>query len=116
MKDRFNLTNLPLSFLDEFHAIEKDELKQAILDVVNLLYDDYNIKDVQEMYSTFSSICYEFYTMNLYNNPNDHSEFSRKLNEIVNTLLYCASQLESYKVRQFHQANHKHVKVVPPRR
>lgn len=104
--NRFNMKNLPLTFFDDFHCIEKDELKQAIVDVVNLMYDDYSVEEVQEMFSTFSSTMYEVYNLFLYNRD------AKNLDLIVEALLYCASQFESYKVRQFRQSNHKRVKAV----
>lgn len=106
MKDRFTLENLPLSFLDEFHCIETDELKQAVVDVANLMYDDYSVEEVQEMFSTFSSTMYEIYNLFLYNRD------AKNLDLIVEAMLYCASQFESYKVRLFRKSNHKRVKVL----
>lgn len=107
MKDRFTLENLPLSFLDEFHCIETDEVKHAIVDVANLMYDDYSVEEVQEMFSTFTSTMYEVYILFLCNR-NDIED----LDLIVEVMLYCASQFESYKVRSFHQSRHKYAKVV----
>lgn len=106
MKDRFTLENLPLSFLDEFHCIETDELKQAVVGVANLMYDDYSVEEVQEMFSTFSSTMYEVYSLFLYNRD------AKNLDLIVEAMLYCASQFESYKVRQFRKSNHKRVKAL----
>ena len=107
MKDRFTLENLPLSFLNEFHCIETDAVKQAIVDVANLMYDDYSIDEVQEMFSTFTSTMYEVYNLFLYNRDDIED-----LDLIVEVMLYCASQFESYKVRQFRKSNHKRVKVL----
>lgn len=107
MKDRFTLENLPLSFLDEFHCIETDELKQAVVDVANLMYDDYSVEEVQEMFSTFTSTMYEVYNLFLYNRDDIED-----LDLIVEAMLYCASQFDSYKVRSFHQSNHKRVKSI----
>ena len=107
MKDRFTLENLPLSFLDEFHCIETDELKQAVVDVANLMYDDYSVEEVQEMFSTFSSTMYEVYNLFLYDRDDIED-----LDLIVEAMLYCASQFESYKVRQFRKSNHKRVKSI----
>lgn len=103
---RFSTSNLPLSFLNEFHCIETDELKQAIVDVANLMYDDYSVEEVQEMFSTFSSTMYEVYSLFLYNRD------VKNLDLIVEAMLYCASQFESYRIHQFRKSNHKRVKVL----
>ena len=98
MKNRFNAENLPLSFLNNFHDIEHDEVKQAILDIVNVMYDDYSIEEVQKMFSTFAAFSYEIYSMYLYRN--DYSEdFKQDLDLLVEVVLYCSSQLETYKIR-----------------
>lgn len=90
--------NLPLSFLDSFHNIEHEEIKRAIRDIVNVMYDDYTIEDVQAMFSTFSSFAYEVYSMNLYCSSDD--DFKRDhLDPLIDVVLYCSSQLEQYKVR-----------------
>ena len=64
-KSRFNTENLPLSFLDNFHDIEHDEVKQDVLDIVNVMYDEYDISEVQAMFSTFASFSYEIYSFSL---------------------------------------------------
>ena len=89
--------NLPLSFFDDFHNIEHDEVKQAVRDIVNIIYDDYTLEEVQAMFSTFSSLAYEIYSMNLYCSNDD--DFRRDLDPLIGVVLYCASQLEQYKVR-----------------
>lgn len=89
--------NLPLSFLDDFHDIEVDEVKQAVRDIVNVMYDDYSIDDVQAIFSTFPSLAYEIYSMSLYCSNDD--DFRRDLDPLVEVVLYCASQLEEYRVR-----------------
>ena len=102
MKNRFNAENLPLSFLDEFHSIEHDEVKEALLDIVNLMYDDYSVEDVQKMFSTFSALSYEIYSMYLYRS--DYSDdFKQDLDLLVEVILFCSSQLEQYKVRPLHR-------------
>lgn len=93
--------NLPLSFFDDFHDIEHDEVKQAVRDIVNIMYDDYSVEDVQAMFSTFAACAYEIYSMNLYCSSND--DFKRDLDPLVEVVLYCASQLEQYKVRPLHR-------------
>ena len=93
--------NLPLSFLDDFHNIEHEEVKQAVRDIVNVMYDDYSVEDVQEMFSTFSSFTYEIYSMNLYCSSDD--DFRQDLDPLIEVVLYCASQLEQYKVRPLHR-------------
>lgn len=89
--------NLPLSFIDAFHGIEHEEVKKAIRDIVNVMYDDYSIDDVQAMFSSFSSFVYEVYSMNLYCSNDD--DFKQDLDPLIEVVLYCSSQLESYKVR-----------------
>ena len=89
--------NLPLSFFDGFHDIEHEEIKQAVRDIVNVMYDDYTVEDVQAMFSTFSSFVYEIYNMNLYCSNDD--DFRRDLDPLIDVVLYCASQLEQYRVR-----------------
>ena len=89
--------NLPLSFLDDFHGIEHEEVKQAVRDIVNVMYDCYSIDDVQAMFSSFASFAYEIYSMNLYCSNDD--DFKRDLDPLIEVVLYCSSQLESYKVR-----------------
>ena len=89
--------NLSLSFLDRFHNIEHEEVKQAVRDIVNVMYDGYSIEDVQAMFSTFSSFAYEVYSMNLYCSNDD--DFRKDLDPLVEVVLYCASQLVEYKVR-----------------
>ena len=95
MKNRFNAENLPLSFLDDFHDIEHEEVKQAVRDIVNVMYDDYySIEEVQKMFSSFSSFAYEIYSMNRYCSNDDDDDFKRDLGLIVEVVLYCASQLK----------------------
>ena len=93
--------NLPLSFLDGFHNIEHEEVKQAVRDIVNVMYDDYAIEDVQAMFSSFPAFAYEVYSMNLYCSNDD--DFKRDLDPLIEVVLYCASQLEQYKVRPLHR-------------
>ena len=89
--------NLPLSFLDDFHNIEHEDVKRAIRDIVNVMYDDYSVEDVQAMFSTFATFSYEIYNMNLYCSNDD--DIKRDLDSLIEVVLYCASQLEQYKVR-----------------
>ena len=89
--------NLPLSFFDDFHNIEHDEVKQAVRDIVNVMYDDYTIEDVQAIFSTFPSFAYEIYHLNLYCSSDD--DFRQDLDPLIEVVLYCTSQLEQYKVR-----------------
>ena len=93
--------NLPLSFLDSFHGIEHDEVKQAVRDIVNVMYEDYSIDEVQAMFSSFSSFAYEIYSMNLYCSNDD--DFKQDLDPLIEVVLYCSSQLEQYKVRPLHR-------------
>lgn len=89
---------MPLSFLDSFHGIEHDEVKQDVLNMVNVMYDDYGIDEVQAMFSTFATFSYEIYSMYLYHS--DYNEdFKQDLDLLVEVILFCTSQLESYKVR-----------------
>ena len=97
-KNRFNAENLPLSFLDNFHNIEHDEVKQDVLNMVNVMYDDYDIDEVQAMFSTFAAFSYEVYNFNLYHNDYD-DDFKRDIDSLVEVVLFCSSQLEAYKVR-----------------
>ena len=98
MKDRFDLNNLPLAFFDDFHNIETDEVKEALLDIVNLMYDDYTIEEVQEMFSTYATTSYEVYS--LYRNCDNNAsyEYKQNLDMIVEVILFCSSQLLMYKV------------------
>ena len=89
--------NLPLSFFDDFHNIEHEEVKQAVRDIVNIMYDDYSVEDVQAMFSTFAACAYEIYSMNLYCSNDD--DFRQDLDSLIEVVLYCASQLEEYRVR-----------------
>ena len=97
MKNRFNAENLPLSFFNDFHDIEVDDVKQAILDIANVMYDDYSIEEVKTMFSTFAATSYEIYELNMYHN--DYDDFKVNLDLLVEVILFCASQLEEYKVR-----------------
>lgn len=96
MKNRFNAENLPLSFLDDFHDIEVDDVKQAILDIVNVMYDDYSTEEVKAMFSTFAATSYEIYELNMYYH---NSDVKQDLDLLIEVILFCASQLEEYKVR-----------------
>lgn len=98
MKDRFNLNNLPLNFFDDFHNIETCEVKKALLDVVNLMYDDYTIEEVQEMFSTFSSTSYEVYLLYQPCDKNASAEYKQNLGIVVEAILYCASQICQYMI------------------
>ena len=89
--------NLPLLFFDDFHNIEHEEIKQAVRDIVNIMYDDYSIEDVQAMFSTFASFAYEIYSMSLYCSNDD--DFRKDLDPLIDVVLYCTSQLAEYKVR-----------------
>lgn len=106
-KDRFNLENLPLSFLSDFHDIEHDEAKQAVLDIVNLMYDDYDITEVQAMFSSFTTFAYEIYSMYLYRNDYDDDDYKQNLDMIVEVILFCTSQLEEYKVRPYKRCSRR---------
>ena len=98
MKTRFNAENLPLSFFSDFHDIEVDDVKQAVLDIVNVMYDNYPIEEVQAMFSTFAAFSYEIYSMYLYRNDYD-DDFKQDLDLLVEVVLYCSSQLEYYEIR-----------------
>lgn len=95
MKDRFDLSNLPLAFFDDFHNIEADEVKEALLGIVNFMYDDYTIEEVQEMFSTFATTSYEVY---LLFQLNANGDYKQNLDMIVEVILFCSSQLSMYKV------------------
>lgn len=95
---RFDLSNLPLDFLDEFHNIETDEVKEALIGIVNLMYDDYTVEQVEEMFSTFGTASYEVYKLFRYCDKNADSEYRQTLDMIVEVFLFCSSQLSSYKV------------------
>lgn len=95
MKDRFDLNNLPLAFFDDFHNIEADEVKEALLGIVNFMYDDYTIEEVQEMFSTFATTSYEVY---LLFQLNANGDYKQNLDMIVEVILFCSSQLSMYKV------------------
>ena len=98
MKDnRFTKANLKMDFLNDFHNIEINEVKDALIDVVNLMYDDYTVEEVQEMFSTFATTSYEVYQLHLYCD-NASAEYKQTLDMLVEVLLYCASQLAEYKV------------------
>lgn len=101
MKDRFDLNNLPLDFFDDFHDIEVDEVKEALLDIVNAMYDDYTIEEVQEMFSTFTATSYEIYVLNMHRNEYE----SENLDLLVEVILFCASQLEGYKVKAINRCS-----------
>ena len=98
MKNRFNLDNLPLAFFDDFHDIEADEVKEALIDIVNLIYDDYTIEEVQEMFSTFAMTSYEVYLLFQLCDKNASGDYKQNLNMIVEVILFCSSQLSMYKV------------------
>ena len=98
MKNRFDLGNLPLAFLDGFHNIEIIEVKEALLDIVNLMYGDYTIEEVQQMFSTFATTSYEVYQLHLYCDAGAESDYKQNLDFIVEVILYCSSQLLMYKV------------------
>lgn len=98
MKDRFDLNNLPLAFFDDFHNIEADEVKEALLGIVNVMYDDYTIEEVQDMFSTFAKAAYEIYELNLYRNEYSSDKFNQDLDLLIEVILFCSSQLETYQV------------------
>ena len=99
MKNRFNLNNLPLAFFNEFHDIETDEVKEAVLDIVNLMYRDFTIEEVQEMFSTFTSTSYEVYSLFRHCDDGDASnDYKQNLDLIVEVILFCSSQFTSYEV------------------
>ena len=98
MKERFNLNNLPFDFLDRFHNIETDEVKKALLEIVNLMYDDYTVEEVQEMFSTFSMTSYEVYQLFRYCDKDANADYKQNLDMIVEVILFCSSQLLMYKV------------------
>lgn len=105
-KNRFNAENLPLFFLNDFHDIEHDEVKQAVRDIVNVMYDDYSIEEVQKMFSTFATFSYEIYNLNLYRNDYDN-DFKQDLDLLVEVVLYCASQIEYYEIRPLKRRSHR---------
>lgn len=98
MKDRFDLNNLPLAFFGDFHNIETDEVKEALLGIVNLMYDDYTIEEVQEMFSTFATASYEVYSLYRHCDENANGDYKQNLDMIVEVILFCSSQLSMYKV------------------
>lgn len=98
MKDRFNLTNLPLDFLNDFHNIEADEVKEALLNIVNLMYDDYTVEEVQKMFSTFAATSYEVYQLHLCCDADANSDYKQNLDSLVEVILFCSSQLLTYEV------------------
>ena len=98
MKDRFNRSNLPLSVFDDFHNIEINEVKEALLRLINLMYDDYTIEEVKEMFSTFSSTAYEIYRLFRQCDKNASAEYKQTLDMIVEVILFCSSQITSYEV------------------
>lgn len=98
MKDRFNLNNLPLVFFDDFFNIETDEVKEALLNIVNLMYDDYTVEEVQKMFSTFAATSYEVYRLHLYCDADADSDYKQNLDLLVEVILFCSSQLSMYKV------------------
>lgn len=106
MKNRFNLNNLPLTFLSDFHDIEVDDVKQAILDIVNVMYDDYSIEEVKAMFSTFTATSYEIYVLNMHHNDYE-SDFKQNLDLLVEVILFCASQLEEYKVKAINRSSRR---------
>ena len=95
---RFDLSSLPLSFLNDFHGIEHDEIKQSILDIVNVMHDDYTVEEVQQMFSTFATTSYEVYQLHLCCSADVDSDYKQTLDMLVEVLLYCASQLLTYEV------------------
>ena len=105
-KDRFNLDNLPLSFFNDFHDIEVDDVKQAILDIVNVMYDDYSIEEVQEMFSNFATTSYEIYTLNMHRNEYEN-DFKQDLDLLIEVILFCSSQLETYRVRNLNRCSRR---------
>lgn len=98
MKDRFNLNNLPLVFFDDFFNIETDEVKEALLNIVNLMYDDYTVEEVQKMFSTFAATSYEVYQLHLCCDADADSDYKQNLDLLVEVILFCSSQLSMYKV------------------
>ena len=102
-KDRFNLDNLPLSFFNDFHDIEVDDVKQAILDIVNVMYDDYSIEEVQEMFSNFATTSY---TLNMHRNEYEN-DFKQDLDLLIEVILFCSSQLETYRVRNLNRCSRR---------
>ena len=92
MKNRFDLNNLPLAFFDDFHNIETDEVKEALLGIVNLMYDDYTIEEVQEMFSTFATTSYEVYCLFRHCDKNANGDYKQNLDMIVEVILFCSSQ------------------------
>lgn len=106
MKNRFNAENLPLSFFDDFHDIEVDDVKQAILDIANVMYDDYSIEEVKAMFSTFAATSYEIYTLNMHRSEYE-SDFKQDLDLLIEVILFCASQLVEYKVKTINRCSRR---------
>ena len=98
MRNRFNLNNLPLAFFDDFHNIETCEVQKALLDIVNLMYDDYTIEEVQEMFSTFATTSYEVYSLYRHCDKYTDYEYRQNLDLLVEVILFCSSQLLMHKV------------------
>lgn len=116
MKDRFNSSNLPFDFLNDFHDIEVDDVRKDFLYVVNLMYDDYTVEEVQEMFSDFPSCASEVYY--LYMNcrcEDDLQEYKVALDIMIEVIIYCASQLKSYTVRPIKRSYKATAKVAPRR-
>ena len=105
-KSRFNAKSLPLSFFDDFHDIEVDDVKQAILDIVNVMYDNYTVEEVQQMFSTFATASYEIYSLDLYRSEYE-SDFKQDLDLLIEVILFCASQLEEYKVKAINRCSRR---------
>ena len=89
---RTDAENLPLSFLDDFCKIDHEKTKQAVRDIVDVMYDDYPLDDVQEMFSSFPSFAYEVY--NMMNLHYEDDDIKRDLDRLIEVVLYCASQLK----------------------
>lgn len=106
MKTRFNAENLSLSFFDDFHDIEVDDVKQAILDIVNAMYDDYSIEEVKAMFSTFTATSYEIYALNMHRNEYEN-DFKQDLDLLIEVILFCISQLEEYKVKAINRCSRR---------
>ena len=98
MKNRFDLNNLPFGFFNDFHNIETDEVKKALLEIVNLMYDDYTVEEVQEMFSTFATTSYEVYLLFQLCGKDASADYKQNLDMIVEVILFCSSQLSCYKV------------------
>ena len=98
MKNHFNAENLPLSFFDDFHNIEADEVKEALIDVVNLMYDDYTVEEVQQMFSTFQSTSYEVYSLFRHCDEDANANYKQNIDLLVEVILFCSSQLSMYTV------------------